>query len=181
MKYTDYFTYDEASGDLSWKARPLEMFPDERAFKIWNTRYAGKVAGAVARHPRRGGGSDKTQIKLAGKTLYAHRIIWEMVHGPIPDGLEIDHINGDGRDNSLKNLRLVTSVENSKNMPKPRTNTSGIVGVGWRRADKAWGATIGVGGKTKHLCYSHCLGKAIKARKAAEVKYGFHENHGRAS
>lgn len=38
---------------------------------------------------------------------FMHRWIWEQVFGPIPDGYEIDHINGVRTDNRLDNL-LVT-------------------------------------------------------------------------
>ena len=42
----------------------------------------------------------------------AHRVIWEAVHGPIPDGHEINHKNGVKTDNRIANLELVTRGEN---------------------------------------------------------------------
>lgn len=44
----------------------------------------------------------------------AHRVIWESAHGPIPDGLTINHINGIKTDNRLSNLELMTRAENSR-------------------------------------------------------------------
>lgn len=41
-----------------------------------------------------------------------HRVIWEYVHGPIPDGMEINHLNGTKHDNRLANLELVTPAGN---------------------------------------------------------------------
>ena len=46
-----------------------------------------------------------------------------------PNGMVVDHIKRNPYDNRLENLRIVTSEENSRNMSKPSTNTSGIVGV----------------------------------------------------
>lgn len=42
----------------------------------------------------------------------AHRIVWESVHGPVPDGFELNHINGVKDDNRIANLELVTRGEN---------------------------------------------------------------------
>ena len=48
------------------------------------------------------------------KTKLVHRLIWEAFNGPIPEGLEINHINGIKHDNRLCNLELVTKSENLK-------------------------------------------------------------------
>lgn len=47
-----------------------------------------------------------------GFHMRAHRLIWEVVHGPIPDGMQINHINGIKTDNRIANLELVTPSEN---------------------------------------------------------------------
>lgn len=42
----------------------------------------------------------------------AHQIVWRVYHGDVPEGLEIDHIDGDKGNNRIENLRLVTHAEN---------------------------------------------------------------------
>ncbi|ODA69526.1 HNH endonuclease [Streptomyces sp. AVP053U2] len=46
------------------------------------------------------------------RRVYAHRVIWEHVHGAIPDGMQINHINGRKADNRIGNLELVTPAGN---------------------------------------------------------------------
>lgn len=65
-----------------------------------------------------------------GSPLYAHRLVWETVHGPIPKGMEIDHRNGRKADNRIINLDLVTRSENVQ-----RAIAKGLMPVGQDRAD----------------------------------------------
>ena len=44
-----------------------------------------------------------------------HRLVWEAFHGPIPDGMQIDHINTVRDDNRLENLRTVSPKDNQNN------------------------------------------------------------------
>ena len=92
-------------------------------------------------------------------------------------GIEIDHINGDRYDNRIINLKEATTSENNRNRRITDRNTSGYVGV-VKQGDK-WYAYIKVDGKKIHLGTYNTKDEAIQARKQAEKKYGFHENHGK--
>ena len=46
------------------------------------------------------------------KLKYVHRAVWEAFNGPIPEEMEINHIDENKLNNSLSNLSLVTPREN---------------------------------------------------------------------
>lgn len=47
-----------------------------------------------------------------GKIVSAHRYMWEAVNGPIPKGMEINHVNRNKQDNRISNLELITHQQN---------------------------------------------------------------------
>lgn len=81
-----------------------------------------------------------------------HRIVWTLHKGSDFDGV-IDHINGDGFDNRIENLREASWVTNRQNISTPKNNTSGFIGVAWQEATKRWSASIMINGKRKFLGY----------------------------
>ena len=48
----------------------------------------------------------------------AHRAAWERIHGPIPDGLTIDHLCFNPPCVHVGHMRLLTRVENAQNQRK---------------------------------------------------------------
>lgn len=102
-----------------------------------------------------------------------------MHYGPIPEGMQIDHIDHDRTNNAIANLRMIVGKHNQKNMSKAINNTSGTTGVTWHKGNNKWIAKIQVNGKTINLGSPIILDEAIKLRKLAEITYGFHKNHGK--
>ena len=72
-----------------------------------------------------------------GVRLMAHRVAWAIYYGVWPTGM-IDHINGDGLDNRICNLRDVTHKENARNSRRKATNKSGCSGVMRDKHKKKW-------------------------------------------
>ena len=169
--------YNPETGELFWRARPSEMFPagntsKEAVAKGWNKRWAGKPAFTAARGER-----GYLHGNIFGRTYYKHRVIWALAYGMWPDD-EIDHENHITSDGKLTNLKSATNTDNKKNTVLQMNNSSGVVGVCWYKKTKKWKAQIGNLGKNIWLGEFVFKADAIAARKAGELKYGYHPNHG---
>lgn len=112
-----------------------------------------------------------------GKKTYLHRVVWELMRGPIPEGMQIDHINHDRADNRIENLRVVTQSLNLKNRSKMRPNATGHRGV-HRRSDGKFLARVWTDGKVTRLGAFDSAEAAGAARREAEPAHGYHPNHG---
>ena len=55
--------------------------------------------------------------------VFVHRFIYECYHGVIPEGMVIDHINDNKKDNRLSNLQLVTQQQNCIKAAKNRDHS----------------------------------------------------------
>lgn len=108
----------------------------------------------------------------AGRLILMHRLIMErMNQQPIPDGLLVDHANGDPLDNRRANLRLATPAENAQNRKLHANNTSGYKGV--CRIGDRWQARISAYGRRIHLGYHDTPEDAYNAYcEAARAYHG---------
>lgn len=112
-----------------------------------------------------------------GNSVKAHRLIFLLVLGFIPEGT-VDHINHNRDDNRWINLRVVSKSTNAKNLSKYTTNSSGVTGVSWHKGQQKWVARIMVNRKAIQLGSFATKEEAVDVRRAALIKYNFHENHG---
>jgi hypothetical protein len=135
-------------------------------------------AGSICGHAFKHRNTHYRVIGIDGGNYKAHRLAWLYVYGKFPDD-QIDHKDGNGLNNSLSNLRDVSNSENQKNARLRLNNTSGVAGVSFYKPDNKWLVRINTDSGRKFLGYYIDIKDAISARKAAEVEYGYHSNHGR--
>ena len=104
----------------------------------------GAIAGCKGSH-------GYIQICIDRRLYLAHRLAWLYVHGSWPTR-QLDHIDGDKKNNRIVNLREVTNAENHQNTRRPRSNSqSGFLGVSLHKQTGRWLAQIMVLGRKKHL------------------------------
>ncbi len=159
LRLQELLSYEPETGMFRWR-------------KSKGRAKRGSVAGS--RH-----GEGYVMIGIDGHDYLAHRLAWLYCHGRWPEN-DIDHRNQDRSDTRLCNLREATRQENARNASRLITNTSGQTGVYWFKPCGKWTAQIGVNGKCLSLGYFEVFEDAVTARKAAEAKYGYSPNHGRA-
>ena len=119
---------------------------------------------------------------VKGKTFrkLLHRVLTSC-----PDGLVVDHINGNPLDNRKCNLRIVTQIQNMQNPNKynyenvkqiidnsyivernkpTNIKKSGVKGVKWNKMSNKWEVGFRVNGKYKYIGVYPTLEEAIKIR-----------------
>ena len=154
--------YDPETGVFTWLRREGKS----RAVSVFNSNYAGKVAGNIQTDSS---GHKQISIYFDKKAHKAHRLAWLYVYGKMPKGI-IDHINGDSLDNRIVNLREADDFQSAWNKGKPVTNKSGYKGVSLKKKSGKWVAQISYRGKKMFLGYHDTPEEAHKAYCEAAIK-----------
>lgn len=141
--------YDPMSGIFTWKVGKRKV-----------------KKGAIAGNKRKDG---YVLIKVDYKRYYAHRLAWLYVYGEWPKA-EIDHINGDPRDNRIENIRPANRSQNAANIGPQSNNTSGVRGVYKHSYGNSWVAQIQHNGKYIYLGSYKTLQEAKDAYNNASLR-----------
>lgn len=152
---------------LRWKTRPVHHFCNKSYQKRWNDKWAGKEAGAIAGFENQW---KYWHIGVNGRGYKCHRIVWALLKNQDPGEWNIDHIDGDGLNNSPDNLRIATQSQNLRNKGAQKNSKSGIKGVSMHACGK-WTARIKAGGKYKHLGLFRTTIEAATAYAKAAAQY----------
>lgn len=124
-----------------------------------------------------------THVDSKKKTVYAERNVqktdgtWTMqkLHRFIKNvsdpNVLVDHRDGNGLNNTRRNLRKVTASQSQQNRSKQSNNTTGISGVSWNTNAEKYEAHIKLAGKKKHLGLYTKLADAELAVNSAKRKY----------
>lgn len=158
------------------KLKELLHYDPETGIFIWLERTSKKIrvgdtAGCINKK------NGYRYIRIQGTLYLAHRLAWMYITGSFPD-FQIDHEDHVRTRNVFNNLRNATNKSNGLNQSLSLNNTSGFNGVTWHSTAKKWQAQITIDGNNIYLGLFENIEDAISKRKAANIEYKFHANHG---
>lgn len=148
----EWLDYNRETGVFNWKKSRGKRFT------------AGDVAGKLSHQ-----GYLQLTIPWCER-VGNHRLAMFIEHGEWPKG-DVDHINGNGLDNRIVNLRVATRSQNNQNRWKKSPNKStGLIGVSKRSDYDGYDARICVNRKQKCLGTYRTPEEAHKAYLMAKEK-----------
>ncbi len=104
----------------------------------------------------------KFQIGKKRHVLQMHRFILGVTDGNI----KVDHIDHNGLNNQISNIRECTHKQNMANVLSQKGSTSIYKGVSWKAKNKAWIVQITVEKKPVHI---GCFKSELEAAKAYDI------------
>jgi len=151
-----FLSYDPETGIFSHI-----KFPGRRGSVV-----DGQIAGNAA-------GSNNNQywlIGVDGKRYYAHRLAWLYVHGEWPEN-DIDHIDRNGHNNAILNLRQSTRSQNLMNSKTSSVYGRGVFRHSNKYLKKPFVARIVINNKKINLGFFKTAEEAHDAYTEAALKH----------
>ena len=129
-KICNLFSYDHETGNLIRRTSRGEKYQ------------TGDTVGYIHKSPH----TNYKIVKIGIKSYKVHRIIWEICNGQKLEPLDhIDHIDGNGLNNKIENLRKVSHRENHCNKKIHRTGR--LYGCSYNPKYDTWDSKIRKGDK----------------------------------
>lgn len=148
------FRYCRVRGELFYKVRPHQS-------KNKPLKGIGTITD----------GGKRKYATLKGKRYNVARLIFLFHKGYLPE--QVDHIDGNGLNNKIGNLRAATNSQNQLNKSAHRRNKSGYKGVYFCKDTGRWRADIMLNRKKTFIGRFDCKHKAAKAyNKMAKKLHG---------
>lgn len=148
----EWLHFDPLTGDFAWK-------------KNRKRQKAGSRAGVTTHH-------GYMQIVFQRRIWPAHKLAWVYHYSEWPE-LSIDHIDRDGTNNRIANLRLATWVQQQANKWVPSQSKTGIKGVSLDKRTGKFLAKIRIDGRARQLgTFDTPQAAGAAYKKAARKHYG---------
>lgn len=133
---------------------------------IWKVDRRIKCKGKEAGNTRADG---YVAVRLGQQRLLAHRIIFAMWHGYMPE--VIDHIDGNPNNNRIENLRAADNSKNQQNRRLDSRSKVGFKNVSYFKRDKNYMVRMKIDGRVRTIGYYKDLELADLVATMAREKY----------
>lgn len=150
------------------------FYYDPKYDQVYPLRWKVRRTSSVDRYtpPKNG---EYARLRVDGAMYRVSRLVWVFHNGPIPEGLEIDHVDRNRLNNDVANLRIVTSCDNNRN--RSIKGASRFRGIHWHKQNQQWRVWVRVNGPQLHIGYSRSEVTAAALYDAA-MNYAFGPDHG---
>lgn len=139
-----------------------------------------RIDGPTGPKPAHGVGSKNEcgyyRRRFKGRKYYAHVLAWAHHYGEWPSG-EIDHIDGNGSNNAIANLRVVDRTAQCWNRGVRADSATGVKGVCWDKQHRKYRVQLVANGKRVHQSLHADIDEARAAYERAVRAH--HGEHGR--
>ncbi len=135
------------------RARELLVYDPDTGILGWRYRRAGQPPPEPGRQAGYIGADGYWKVRLDGVAYQAHRLIWLLMTGSLPDG-DLDHANLDKADNRWANLRPASHHDNMRNVRSRKRDgsPSKLKGAYLETGhDDQWFSAITINGKSHRL------------------------------
>jgi hypothetical protein len=106
--------------------------------------------------------------------VLVHRLIAMAFIENFDTDKQVDHVDGNKKNNALSNLRELSQAENKRAKARKREGTSSRYrGISWIKRENKWKASMRVRGKYKHIGYFDCEHEAAIAWNKAATEAGY--------
>jgi len=152
-----------------------ELFEYRDGLLFWKIKTrngiaSGKQAGTLNHH-------GYIHIRLNKKTYQAHRLIFLMHYGYLPEML--DHIDCNRSNNKIENLRPANNIQNQQNQKLSPRSKTGVKGVCFDKTKKQFLAQFRVNRTICKVGHFVTLEEAANAvQKARSINHKEFANHG---
>jgi hypothetical protein len=112
------------------RLRELLEYDAETGVFRWRVTRGGRRSGSVAGtvHKEKNGKTSYIKISIDSVGYLSHRLVWMYIHGNFPN-VDVDHIDLNGLNNRVSNLREATHSQNHANRAVNKNNDLGVKGV----------------------------------------------------
>lgn len=95
-----------------WK--PIEGFPEYQVSSFGRVRSSRRWGRFKVMNPSKIGEYKRLALHADSKPkgFYVHQLVYRTFYGPVPQGLQIRHLDGNAQNNHICNLSVGTSKEN---------------------------------------------------------------------